>query len=193
MPKYKTTLPKEEKEIIRIVNEFGCISYPQLQHYFNELTEERIQFFSQYLYNSAWIDILEGNVVVPFGRKDVDHNMVDCLWIVLNNLENIPDRHMIFRGETPASVIFQDAESVVNIVVRLKAETIPSIDILQERYFARSADENGEKTTMQMQYIFVIDNEKYLDIIANKGLKLAHKIALISTDQNTPEDISYFA
>jgi len=187
MPKMMTIVTKEEKNITSLVNELGCIQYDQLQYMFPDMAPDTLKYYVQSLYNSYTFGMCEGNIIVPFTRGKADHNLIDCIWIVIDNLDHIP-MDLLYRAQSPSSLFYQMDDGILQELVRLTPENANIIPTLQERYLSRHA----KKDDTTFQYVFVIDDDRMLDIISNYEIQVPHMIAKFTLLPDQKATVEYF-
>lgn len=190
MPKQQIIVPQEEKTILRLVNEFGCIYYNQLKYFLKDLDEGVLNYYVQYLYNECYIDIVNNDILVPYGFSKYNQDILDCLWIAIDNMSDL-DINLIFKGDKPCSLVFQK-DSTVNSCIRITKDSLSYLTLLEQLFNTRCM--NDDAVPDDFEYIIVIDDEKLIDKIGKKNLIFPHSIALLSdSDTRQEQDIDYFS
>lgn len=187
MPKYQPITTDVESKMLKYINELGCIRYDQFQYLLPNISPTVIQHDIQYMYDMFRIDIKESNIIVP--RKDslVDHDVIDCLWIVIDNLVNI-NTELLYKAQAPSSILYQLNDGIIQELVKITFENAKQIPLLEQRYYDRLPED--DKGTFQ--YVYVIDDDRLLDTIAGYNPKTPHIIAKYSLIPNALPRIDYY-
>ena len=180
MPYVQSKQTAEQTQFMKYVNEFGSIEYNQLPKLFPKWTADELRYHTQKLYNSYKIDIQEGSVVLSYARREVDHDMVDCLWVAISSIDKIRN-NMLFRAESPVSLIAQFNDGTFKEYVKIDTATLDNLFVIEERYFTRNVESEGGRG---LQYVLICDNENVLKSIEEYGFQAPFLTALLRFDEN---------
>ncbi len=180
MPYVQLSTTPEQERFLKLVNEFGSIEYNQIKLMLPEWTDDELRYHTQQLYNSYLIDMKEGSIIVSYARKDVDHNMVDCLWVALGGYNDIR-KGMLFRAESPVSLVAQYNDGTFREFVKIDQADIDNLFLIEERHFTRTVE---TATDRELEYVLICDNENVLKSIEEYGFKAPYKTALLQFDEN---------
>jgi hypothetical protein len=186
MPYVQTTLTPDQNKLLKHVNDFRSIEYNQLAKMFPKWTPDDLRYHTQRLYNSRLIDLKEGSVIVSYAYTDVDHNMLDCLWVALEDFNDIK-KGMLFRAESPVSLIAQYNDGTFREFVKLDQTTIDNLFLIEERHFTRTIETATDK---EIEYVLICDTQNMLKSIEEYGFKAPYTTALLQFDENGNPEIT---
>lgn len=185
MASYQPEISLEEDMIIKMLSETGCITKKQVEFMIPYHTESAIDMILKALNRKRYIAQIDQNIITLFGSPQLyNKTMIDMIWVLFAeavNKENIetvrylsnPDRLMYIKDKTQMFTLF---------FVSLSSK--PQIKMLQ-------ADYNTYYKDMKegYRYIFVVDDEKTLDMLAEMDIQMPHKVALVTGNgsENRPE------
>ncbi len=178
MPYIKLKYTDEMREFIKLVEELKSVDYSQLQLIFNKWPEEVLHHHAQYLYNCYQLDMLEGSVFVPTYIKEVDHDMVACLWAALNERDNIK-KEMFFRGSYPVSLFCWMNDETCKEYIHITDVTLNNLTLLEEKHSVYKSDIERPIT-----YVIVVDNENVLERVNEFNPNVPYETALIDYDSD---------
>lgn len=186
MPYVQVTQTPEQNEYMKLVNEFGNIEYKQLAKFFPDWDEDTLRYHTQQLYNKYKIDIVEGSVVLSYLNKTVDHNMIDCLWVALEDIDKIR-KGMIFRAESPLSLVAQYNDGTFREFIKVDLTTLDNLFMVEERHFTRTIENSTDRA---VEYVLICDNENVLKSIEDYNFKPPYTTALLQFDSEGKPIIS---
>ena len=189
MPNINIMATDIEQEVASAVNELQSVEFNQLTKLINNHDERAVIYNIQKMYNGYSIDLLENSVVVPARKKNVDHDTVDCIWVMLDDVDNIHDSHY-FKGEYPVSIVCQVNTRLIKEYVRVKADTLGNLTYLQERYFARSYN-NDPNENLKLEFVLVVSDQSLVNEIYDLDLQIPYTIAVYNFAEGGSVNVAY--
>ena len=189
MPKVKEITPVAEDKIKKLVGELGSVTIEQGQLLLPDVDPDKYMFYVKYLYRNYYIDIVDNMVMVPVNKKSADYDVVDCLWVAVDNRDSFA-LDTLFKAEAPASFFYQIMNDGcdVQMFVRVKKNNVAVVQAMQERYHARQLDDGGG-----FRYVFVVDDMNMLDVLSRYNIAMPNTVAVMdSSGIIKPENIKYF-
>ncbi len=189
MPNVNIMATDIEQEVSSVVNQLQSIEFNQLTKLIKNYDEKAVTYNVQKMYNGYSIDLLEKTVLVPARKKSVDHETVDCIWVMLDDIDNIHDAHY-FKGEYPVSIVCQANTRLIKEYVRVKSDTLGNLKFLQERYFARSYD-NDANEDLKLEFVLVVSDQNLVNQIYDLELQFPYTIALYNFGAGGTVNVNY--
>lgn len=186
-------LPIGTAQITRFVRELGGITDAQI----NLLLGENKVHKDYYVRSLNRLHIVEEQPGVYTLKKNKERNqflytkdMQLCAWVLLCN-EGIsfePGCEDYYRGEHPTQLFFQKEDIVYNLVY-IDLNRKGTIQLLQQKYYARmnTLDDDGS-----FRYVFVIDDERTLEMLKSMQIVVPNVIAHVKFTGNEIPVIDYY-
>lgn len=186
-------LPIGTVQITRFIEELGGITSAQIDLLLGENKKHK-DYYIKSLNRTHIKEEPEGVFTLKKnkGRNQLMYtkDMEFCSWVLLSNdgISFEPGNENYYRGERPTQLFFLKKDTVYNLVyIDLNRKGI--IQMLQQKYYARmnTIDDDGS-----FKYVFVIDDEKTMDMLKSMQIVVPNVVAHVRfTGADYPE-VEYY-
>lgn len=141
---------------------------------------------------------LEGDVLIYNTKKDINANIMDCLWVALDYFkvqsgEKYFAQDDLFIPEEPCALCKVTENGPISFI-EVDETSIPLLIMLQNNYLMIDK-KMSDKSISLGGYIIVVRYEDTVQKIRELNLCMPYKIALLKTGETrfgTPKSIRYF-
>lgn len=173
-------LSKEQDEILKFLERYGCVDITQLYIILQPYTKDAIDRMIDMLVKVRKITIIDGHVVAPYGEKSIDLGAISCIWAMLKVCNNGDEILNSFNAAEPAFAFMTVENKDSYIFVNVKSDETYKIRAIQEKV-AKSFKSKHFKDT----YIFVTTDENVRSIIKDIDFENTIYVAILDYDRKT--------
>lgn len=150
-------LLKEERLIIRALSTFGCLKKEQLYELIKKKGSATKSIYEG-LKKRQYIEEFSNDYVRLDPHTDVDEKTINAFWVLLNRIEKMGVHHnFYYQANYPAEIYFTRENMMYEIVCINPGEEYQIKALFLDNRNNSDAEED------KMKYIFVLQDETYMD------------------------------
>lgn len=176
---------KEQTELLNLLSNFGCIHIDQIYSLFDNISQDTINHtLIGVLEFRKQVEILDGQYLVPYGRKDLfKKDVINCIWAMLKLAGNRDDVVNSLRAASPAIIYMTVGNKDVFEIMPVNEGTLINLRTMQEIITERNKQAEKSKVA-ECYYVITITNKALIEKIKAFDFKIPLVVVLLDYESN---------